>query len=221
MQIYAEIARQCLANRVVYSPNQEFPVTNLGKNSSITIQQMALNTIINVKPKLAKEIHEKTLAANAIAIVSNFKDVLTPNAIAYFLQQGMLGQIPRKLAESFIAIPGATQEEVALAQQQAQNQAMMLKQNQMAYEQNPVPYEVDNIMQNATPDEIDKVIASLNGAMGGGEVSGQPNPTGRANASQQGVDLLDMAGQEGAMDANLEGMTPEMASQQMNPNTMI
>ena len=220
MQIYAEIARQCLANRVVYSPNQEFPVTNLGKNSSITIQQMALNTIINVKPKLAKEIHEKTLAANAIAIVSNFKDVLTPNAIAYFLQQGMLGQIPRKLAESFIAIPGATQEEVALAQQQAQNQAMMLKQNQMAYEQNPVPYEVDNLMQNATPDEIDQVIASLNGAMGG-DVSGQPDPTGRANASQQGVDLLDMAGQEGAMDANLEGMTPEMASQQMNPNTMI
>ena len=219
MQLYADIARQCLGNRVVYSPNQEFPVTNLGQNSTITIQQMALNAIINVKPKLAVEIHEKTLAANAIAIVSNFKDVLTPEGIAYFLQQGMLGQLPRKLAATFVNIPSSSEQEMALAQQQAQNQAMMLKQNQMAYEQNPIPYEVDNIMQNATPDEIDQVIASLNGAtQGGGAI--EP-PTDNLAQVQGNTQLLDMQGQEGALDASLAGMVPETASQMANPNSMI
>lgn len=219
MQLYADIARQCLGNRVVYSPNQEFPVTNLGQNSSITIQQMALNAIINVKPKLAVEIHEKTLAANAIAIVSNFKDVLTPEGIAYFLQQGMLGQLPRKLASTFVNIPSSSEQEMALAQQQAQNQAMMLKQNQMAYEQNPIPYEVDNIMQNATPDEIDQVIASLNGAtQGGGAI--EP-PTDNLAQVQGSAQLLDMQGQEGALDTSLAGMVPETASQMANPNSMI
>lgn len=220
MQLYADIARQCLGNRVAYSFNQEFPVTNLGQNSSITIQQMALNAIIDVKPKLAVEIHQKTLAANAIAIVSNFKDVLTPDGIAYFLQQGMLGQLPRKLAASFVNIPSVSEQEMALAQQQAQNQAMMLKQNQMAYEQNPVPYEVDNVMQNATPEEVDQVIAALNGSVqqGGGAI--EP-PTDNLASSQSAVDLLDMQGQEGAMDAGLAGLTPEMASQAMNPNAMV
>lgn len=219
MQIYADIARQCLGNRVVYSPNQEFPVTNLGQNSTITIQQMALNAIINVKPKLAVEIHEKTLAANAIAIVSNFKDILTPEGIAYFLQQGMLGQLPRKLASTFVNIPSSSEQEMALAQQQAQNQAMMLKQNQMAYEQNPIPYEVDNIMQNATPDEIDQVIASLNGAtQGGGAI--EP-PTDNLAQVRGNTQLLDMQGQEGALDASLAGMVPETASQMANPNSMI
>lgn len=219
MQLYADIARQCLGNRVMYSPNQEFPVTNLGQNSSITIQQMALNAIINVKPKLAVEIHQKTLAANAIAIVSNFKDVLTADGIAYFLQQGMLGQLPRKLASTFVNIPGTSEQQMALAQQQAQNQAMMLKQNQMAYEQNPVPYEVDNVMQNATPDEIDQVIASLNGATSGGGAI-EP-PTDNLAQAQASPELLDMQGQEGALDSNLKGMTPEMASQAMNPNAMV
>lgn len=219
MQVYADIARQCLANRVVYSPNQEFPVTNFGQNSSITIQQMALNAIINVKPRLAKEIREKTLAANAITIASNFKDVLTPDGVAYFLSQGMLGQAPRKIIASFINVPGSSQEEVANAQLQAQNQAEMLRQNQQAYEQNPVEYEVSNARKSATPEEMDEIIAGLNGAaeqMGGGAI--EP-PT--SNIDQATPELLDMAGQEGAMNPNLAGMTPEMGSQMMNPNAMV
>lgn len=219
MRMYADIARQCLANRVVYSPSQEFPVTNYGQNSSITIQQMALNAIIDVKPKLAREIREKTMAANAITIASNFKDVLTPEGVAYFLAQGMLGQAPRKLLASFINVPGASQEEVANAQLQAQNQAEMLRQNQQAYEQNPVEYETSNVRKNATPEEMDQIIAGLNGAasqMGGGAI--EP-PT--SNIDQATPELIDMAGQEGAMNPNLAGMTPEMGSQMMNPNAMV
>lgn len=219
MQLYADIARQCIDNRVVYSPAQEFPVTNYGQNSSITICQMALNAIINVKPKLAKEIHEKTMAANAITIASNFKEILTPEGVAYFLAQGMLNQAPRKLIASFINIPGASEQEIALAQQQAQNQAMMLKQNQQAYEQNPVEYEANNVMQNATPEEIDEIIANL-GGVAGSSASGAIEPPvddlGDANP-----ETIESSGQEGAMSADLAGLTPEMGSQMANPNAMI
>lgn len=220
MQMYAEIARQSLANRVVYSPSQEFAVTNYGQNSSITIQQMALNAIINVKPRLAKEIHEKTMASNAIAIASNFKEILTPDGVAYFLSQGMLGQAPRKLIASFINVPGASAQEVANAQLQAQNQAMMLQQNQQMYEQNPVSYEVNNVRRNATPEEMDQIIASFSGGapMGGQGGAIEPPTDDLAESSPE---LLDMQQQEGAMNPNLEGMTPEMGSQMMNPNAMI
>ena len=72
MQLYADIARQCIANRVAYSPKQEFPISNYGNNSAVTIQQMALDAIVNVKPAMAKKINEKTLAANALQIAANF-----------------------------------------------------------------------------------------------------------------------------------------------------
>lgn len=140
------------------------------------------------------------------------RDAVCPSF--YFLLE------PAELAASFVNIPSVSEQEMALAQQQAQNQAMMLKQNQMAYEQNPVPYEVDNVMQNATPEEVDQVIAALNGSVqqGGGAI--EP-PTDNLASSQSAVDLLDMQGQEGAMDAGLAGLTPEMASQAMNPNAMV
>lgn len=214
MQLYADIARQSLANRVVYSPNQEFPVTNYGQYSSITVQQMALETIINVKPKLAKEVKEKTLAANAIAIVSNFKDMLTPEGIGYFLAQGLYGQVPRKLASSFIKAPQDNQQEVANAQLQAQNQAEMLKQNQQAYEQNPLPYEINNVMDNSTPEEIDSLISSM--GTGGGAI--EP-PTD--NLSGAAPEVLDMQQQDGAMALDIAGMTPELGSNFANPNALV
>lgn len=214
MQLYADIARQSLANRVVYSPNQEFPVTNYGQYASITIQQMALETIINVKPKLAKEIREKTLATNAIAIVSNFKDMLTPEGIGYFLAQGLYGQVPRKLAASFIKKPESNQQEVANAQLQAQNQAEMLKQNQQAYEQNPTAYEANNILENATPDEVDAVISGM--ANNGGAI--EP-PTD--NLDMASPEVLDMDQQDGAMALDMAGMTPELGSSLANPNSLI
>lgn len=203
MRLYADIARQSIANRVTYSAKQEFPVMNLGQYSSITIQQMALNAVINVKPAMAKKIEEKTLAQNAIAVVSNFKDILTPDGIAYFFEQALLGQAPRKMIKSFISVPGASQQEIATAQMQAQNMAAMLQQNQAAYEQDPMSYETQNIMDTQDPEQIDEIIAQLNGASGG-MVGGQG---GRTPAV--GGDATDLSG--------LEGMTPEFASAMANP----
>lgn len=183
MHLYAEIARQSIANRVAYSPKQEFPVMNLGQYSSITIQQMALTAVIDVKPKLARQIQEKNIAVNAITLASNFKDILTPEGLAYFLEQAMLGQAPRRLLKSFINIQTTTEQEKQTAQLQAQNMAQVLQQNQMAYEQNPIPYEAENVMNNQSPEDIDAIIAQLN-AMNGGEV-GQGR--GRAPAIEEGA----------------------------------
>ena len=213
MGLYADIARQCLGNRVVYSPNQEFPITNLGQYSSITIQQMALNTIINVKPKLAKEVREKLLAANAIAIASNFKDFLSEDGIAYFLSQGMFGQAPRKLIATFVHKPKNNPQEVQNAILQAQNQAEMLKQNQAMYEQNPGGYEIDNIMSQGSPEQIDQVIAAM-----GSSPAAEP-PTD--DLSEASPEMLDMEQQDGAYAPDLEGMTSELGAQYANPNGMI
>lgn len=183
MHLYAEIARQSIANRVAYSPKQEFPVMNLGQYSSITIQQMALTAVIDVKPKLARQIQEKNIAVNAITLASNFKDILTPEGLAYFLEQAMLGQAPRRLIKSFINIQTTTEQEKQTAQLQAQNMAQALQQNQMAYEQNPMPYEAENVMNTQSPEDIDAIIAQLN-AINGGEV-GQGR--GRAPAIEDGA----------------------------------
>lgn len=183
MHLYAEIARQSIANRVAYSPKPEFPVMNLGQYSSITIQQMALTAVIDVKPKLARQIQEKNIAVNAITLASNFKDILTPEGLAYFLEQAMLGQAPRRLIKSFINIQTTTEQEKQTAQLQAQNMAQALQQNQMAYEQNPMPYEAENVMNTQSPEDIDAIIAQLN-AINGGEV-GQGR--GRAPAIEDGA----------------------------------
>ena len=161
MQLYADIARQCIANRVAYSPKQEFPISNYGDNSSITIQQMALEAIVDVKPAIAKKINEKTLAANALQIAANFgqSGLINKNGVAKMVELALMGTVPRKIAESFVQEQGPSQEEIALAQQQAQNEAMALQQNQQAYERNPSSYEAENVMNSRSPDEIDAIIA--------------------------------------------------------------
>ena len=219
MHLYAEIARQSIANRVAYSPKQEFAVTNLGQYSSITIQQMALNAVINVKPKLARMIQEKTIATNAITLVSNFKDILTPEGIAYFLEQAMLGQAPRKTIKSFINIQGSTQQERDTAQLQAQNMAQMLQQNQMAYEQDPMSYETQNIMETQNPEEIDEIIAQLQNSQNSEQVQGSPLNRSAIESAGSNMSSLDMAQQAGAMAPGLEGMTPDAGSAMANPNS--
>lgn len=208
MQLYADIARQCIANRVVYSPREDFPVNNLGDYSSVTIQEMALDAIVTVKPKLAKKVQERMLATNAITLASGFKDQLTPEGLAYFMEQAMFGNVPRKLAKTFIKDQGASQQELAAAQLAAQNQAQMLQQNQQAYEQNPVPYEVDNAMQNYSPEEIDQIIGGI--------------PPEEATEEEVSVEDLQMPEQDGAMAvAGLEGLTPDSGSALANPNGIM
>ena len=209
MNLYADIARQCLENRVAYSPLQEFPVNNLGSYSTVTIQQMALNAIVRVKPKLAKKVQERTLAANALSILGTMKDVLPKQAIAYLVTQALYGQVPRKLADSFVNEQGASEQETANAMLQAQNQAQMLQQNQQMYLANNTPYEVDNVMQNFSPDEIESIITGLNSRQGGA-------PAFDANNSNE---LIDMQSQDGSRQTNLEGLTPESGSQFANANS--
>ena len=218
MQLYADIARQCIANRVAYSPKQEFPISNYGDNSSITIQQMALDAIIDVKPAMAKKINEKTLAANALQIAANFGQagLINKAGLTKMIELALMGTVPRKIAESFVQEQGPSQEEIALAQQQAQNEAIALQQNQQAYEQNPIPYEVQNIMQNKSPEEIDQIIAGLSD--GGGQEFTEEEI---AAMQQEGPRGLDMEMQEGAMASELEGQTAESGSALANPSSNL
>lgn len=213
MQLYADIARQCIANRVVYSPKEDFPVNNLGNYSSITIQEMALDAIVTVKSKLAKKVNERLLATNAMTYASSFKDYITEDAMAYFLQQAMYGNVPRKMAREFIKSQGASQQELALAQQQAQNQAQMLQQNEQMYQNNPIPYEVDNTMQNYSPEEIDQII----GGIGTGEL-----PPEEEMSEEVSIEDLQMPEQEGAIaGTGLEGLSSDAGSMMANPNGIL
>lgn len=219
MQLYADIARQCIANRVAYSPRQDFPISNYGSNSSVSIQQMALDAIINVRPAMAVQIHEKAVAANALQLVANLAQsgLINKDGIAYLMERALMGTVPRKVASSFVREQGPSQEEIALAQQQAQNEALALQQNQQAYEQNPVPYEVDNVMQTQSPDDIDAIIDELAG--------GQPIPDERQLAEMSvnggGPQGVDMEMQDGAMSTGLAGLTPETGGEYANPNSML
>ena len=206
MQLYADIARQCIENRVAYSKYSEFPVTNYGEASAVTIQQMALDAIVTVKSKLAMKVQERTMAANALQLLGSMRNDLPPEIVSYLMQQALLGQMPRELASMCMKKQGPSPEEVAAAQLQAQNQANILKQNEQAYEQNPIPYEVDNVMQNLPPEEIDNLIAGLN-------AEGTINPDeGRAAVEEEISDSF-----QGSED--LSGMTPEMAGYAANPNS--
>ena len=214
MGLYADIARQCIANRVAYSNNSEFPVNNLGDYSSITIQEMALSAIVVVKPKLAKKVQERMIATNALTLLGTLKDVLTPEGVAYFSEQALMGNVPRKLAATFIKRQGATEQEVALAQQQAQNQAQMLQQNEQAYQQNPVPYEVNNVMQSLSPDEIDAVVNGI--------AETAPTEIAEEQATTEEVmpQPVETTSQDMGLSASLEGLTPESGSAMAN-NSMV
>lgn len=209
MALFADIARQSIANRVAYSPRWEFPVVNNGDFRAITVQQMALTAVIDVKPKLAKKMQERQIAANAMALLGTLGQRLSKEGQAYLIEQSLYGTMPRRMAETFVQDTGPTPEELALAQQQAQNDANMLAQNQQMYEQNPIPYEVDNFMENASPDEVDTAIREL-----GNEqlpIEEETNP----------IELLDMQSQQGGFTAGLGGQTPELGAELANANAMV
>ena len=139
--------------------------------------------------------------------------------MAYFLQQAMYGNVPRKMAREFIKNQGASAQELALAQQQAQNQAQMLQQNEQMYQNNPVPYEVDNTMQNYSPEEIDQII----GGIGTGELPPEEMAMPQEGASEEvSIEDLQMPEQEGAIaGTGLEGLSPDAGSMMANPNGIL
>lgn len=213
MQMYAEIARQCIANRVAYSAAQEFPIVNNGEYSVVTIQQMALDATINVKPKLAKRIEERMMANSALAVLNGPAGQWMNNAgIAYLISKSLMDLAPRKMIESFINEPGASPEEVALAQQQAMNQAQMLQQNQQAYEQNPGQYEVQNTMDNYSPEEVDQIIGTMMQDQGLNSLS---------ELDEQGQQPMPEEAPAGSLDAILaQAQTPEMGGVLGNENAI-
>lgn len=207
MRLYGDIARQMIANRVVYSPTWEFPIVNEGNYSSITIQEMALDAIITVKSKLAKRVQERQLATNATALLPILSQgIFNENGVAMLVEQATMGNIPRKMAATFINPPQPSQEEIALAQQQAQNDAIALQQNQAMYESNPLPYEVDAATQGAAPEEIDDMIAQVSQSPTGEEVD---------------VSQLEMLEQPGAMGTTQPGQTNDFGSDLANPNGLV
>lgn len=210
MELFADIARQCIANRVAYSSRMEFPVVNRGEYRTLTIQQMALTAVIDVKPKLAKQIQEKQIAANAMALLGTLSSsgLLSKDGQAYLIEQALYGTMPRKMAATFLKDAGPSQQELALAQQQAKNDAEILRQNQQMYMSDPLPYEVQQAVNTYSPDEIDDAIAQL-----GGE-----RPDAR---TEEGLDLVDMEQQDGALNLDIEGQTSELGAMLANPNSMV
>lgn len=207
MELFADIARQCIANRVAYSSRMEFPVVNRGEYRTLTIQQMALTAVIDVKPKLAKQIQEKQIAANAMALLGTLSSsgLLSKDGQAYLIEQALYGTMPRKMAATFLKDAGPSQQELALAQQQAKNDALALQQNAQMYQADPLPYEVQEAMRQYSPDEIDDAIKQL------GNTDQSVNIAG-----DQPVELLDMEQQPGSMALNIEGQTSDFGSEMAN-----
>ena len=92
--------------------------------------------------------------------------------------------------------------------------ATQLAQNQQMYNDNPVSYEMENIEETATPEQMDAVISQMNGAI-------EPEMEEVPGVEEGEIEGLDMPSQEGAYTSNLEGMTPEMGSLTANPNALI
>lgn len=203
MALYADIARQCIANRVVYSNQSQFFINNIGGNSPVTIQQMALDAVISVKSKLSRKVAERTTAANALAALGTMRNDLTEEGMSALLEQALFGSFPRKIASSFIKKRGASAQEIANAQRAAQNQAQMLQQNEQMYLKTPLPYEVENARQQLSLDDMDQVIMQLSAEQGNEGISSEP---------------LEMISQDGAIATGLAGLTPEVGGQFANPS---
>lgn len=215
MALFADIARQCIANRVAYSSRQEFPVINQGSYRAITIQQMALTAVIDVRPKLAKKMQEKQIAANAMALLGSVGQQMSKEGQAYLMELSLYGTMPRKMAETFVKDAGPSPEELALAQQSAQNDAMALQQNQQAYEANPIPYEVDQAMSTYSPEEIDTTIKELSGTL-------EEDDRRRGNSGSDNINLVDMESQDGGIALeNTGAMTSDLGSMLANPNSLV
>lgn len=232
MELYAAIARQCIGNRVVYSPEQSFSVVGHGINSAVTARQMALNATIRVKPKLAKTIHARSLSTQALSTLGMLmgSGLASDDLISYLLEMGLLDTVPRSVIKGMLNPQGPSQQEQATAALEAQNMANMLAQNAQAYQANPVDYEIDNVIANNSPEDIDAIIGGLAAQGAGGEEVSMEQMLGMGNgevvdetmATDVQVNPVDMFAQEGGMQVTgLEGQSPEMGGILANANSMI
>ena len=211
MQAYADIARQCIANRVAYSPNHEFPVTNRGEYGSLTIQEMALTATVNVKSKMAAQVHERIAAANALQIVGTLRDILNDNGLAYFAEKALFGEAPRKMIATFFNPPQPDPNAVQAAQLNGQNMATQMAQNQQMYNDHPVQYEMENAQERATPEQMDEIIAQMSSAI-------EPQMQDVPGATVEGID---MPAQEGGYTSTIEGQTPYSGPETANINSLL
>lgn len=229
MSLYADLARVSNGNRVVYSDKKRFAVNNRGNYDSVTIQDMALAAVINVKSKLAKKAEQRALSSNAITLLGTMKDGITPEAIGFFIQQGMFGNVPRAVAEKFVKPTQVSPEVVQTNALQAQNMAQMLQQNQQMYEANPMSYEAVDAAQNLSPEEMDQVIAGMQEAGGGAAPQQSMAPGEETNEEVEMTEEqevtpkeLDMEQQDGSMQVQgLQGQTTDMGSMLANAGGMV
>lgn len=226
MGLYADIARQCIINRVLYSTDDTFIVNNAGRFTDVTIQELALNAVITVKSKLAIQSYRRTLAANAITLLGSVADRLTDGGQAYLISQAMYGNVSRREAESFLLPPTVNQQAIENNKQEAQNTAMALQQNQQMYLQNSLPYEAQATVENFSPEEVDQITAGL---ATNAESVPEPVPEPTAIAPQEDMaaaavaspELMEMPGQPASYNPDLEGMSPELAGEMVNSNSMV
>ena len=219
MELYAEIARLCIGNRVTYSDKSSFRVYNGGDYSTLTIQQMARLAIVDVKPKLAKKVQQRAIATNALTLVANLGQTgyMSPELMAYLVEQSLFEQMPRGMAAKLINKPSVSPETIKANAQQAQNMAMALQQNQQAYEQNPGAYEVNNIMQSASPEEIDQLISAYSGQLSQ-EEEPMTNPDLAAETSSGILPTNTTAIEQGL---GISGIPPEAAGEIANSGQIV
>lgn len=220
MELYADIARQCIANRVAYSPYQELPVVNHGNYSTVTIAQMALTATISVKSVMAKKVNAKMVSTSALTLLGTLASVgISPDGIARLSQLALMDVVSRTEAATFVKPQGPSEQEIATAQMQGQNMANQLAQNQQMYLNDPMSYETNNVMQTQSAEDIDAII---NGLSQGRTPAIEPETSNLGEAGDgTTVSELDMNQQDGAMTADLDVQTNELGSLLANPNTLV
>lgn len=235
MELYAAIARQCIGNRVVYSPEQAFPVVSNGVKSSVTARQMALTATIRVQPKLAKTVHQRSLSTTALTMLGTVLNtgLVNEDGISFLMKTALMDVAPRSVVRSWVNEQGPSQQEQATAQLEAQNMANMLQQNAQAYQADPVSYEIDNVIANNSPEDVDAIIGELATQSGqGSEEMSMEQMLGMDNGEvvddtmvqESGTQArpVDMFAQEGGMAVNgLEGMSSEMGAELANSNSVV
>lgn len=218
MQLYADIARLCIGNRVTYSKEPTFRVYNGGDYSTLTIQQMAQLTLVDVKPKLAKKVQQRAIATNAMSLVANLgqSEFMSQELLAYLVEQALFEQMPRGMAAKLINKPTVSPETIQANAQQAQNMATALQQNQQMYEQNPGAYEVNKVMQSASPEEIDELISVYGNQLS--QEEGMTNPEVSSQISSMTSPTNTTAIEQGIGAA---GLPPELGGELANSGQIV